>query len=155
MQEVVIDVVFLSNDKFSTTPLHIRILLQITTNLRPTILNFNSLGFITRIIQGNEMKIQTIFEAFEQFQLGVDAPTKLYSWIVSGLQKVFLCFLKWKSNFIILTRSINAYKSAKVPNREILKDMAHLCINILPHFRLTTRTSQANAKTSQTLIKYF
>ena len=75
------------------------------------------------------MKIQTIFEAFEQFQLGVDAPTKLYSWIVSGLQKVFLCFLKWKSNFMIWTRSINAYKSAKVPNREILKDMAHLCIN--------------------------
>ena len=101
------------------------------------------------------MKIQTIFEAFEQFQLGVDAPTKLYSWIVSGLQKVFLCFLKWKSNFMIWTRSINAYKSAKVPNREILKDMAHLCINILPHFRLTTWTSQANAKTSQTLIKYF
>ena len=110
--------------------------------------------FITRIIQGNEMKIQTIFEAFEQFQLGVDAPTKLYSWIVSGLQKVFLCFLKWKSNFMIWTRSINAHKSAKVPNREIIKDRAHLCMNILPHCRLTTRTSQANAKTFQTLIKY-
>jgi len=49
-----------------------------------SILHGNALAFV----KGNEMKIQTIFEAFEQFQLGVDAPTKLYSWIVSGLQKV-------------------------------------------------------------------
>jgi len=34
------------------------------------------------------MKIQTIFEAFEQFRLGIDIPTQLFSWISSGLQKV-------------------------------------------------------------------
>ena len=34
------------------------------------------------------MKIQTIFEAFEQFKLGQDDPTTLFSWISSGLLKV-------------------------------------------------------------------
>ena len=34
------------------------------------------------------MKIQTIFEAFEQFRLGEDEPSQLLAWVVSGLQKV-------------------------------------------------------------------
>ena len=34
------------------------------------------------------MKIQTIFEAFEQFRLGEDEPSRLLAWVVSGLQKV-------------------------------------------------------------------
>ena len=37
--------------------------------------------------QGNEMKIQTIFESFEQFQLGRNSLDQLYSWIVAGLEK--------------------------------------------------------------------
>ena len=43
---------------------------------------------INYYIQGNEMKIQTIFEAFEQFKLGEDAPETLLAWISSGLLKV-------------------------------------------------------------------
>ena len=39
-------------------------------------------------LQGNEMKIQTIFESFEQFQLGRNSLDQLYSWIVAGLEKV-------------------------------------------------------------------
>ena len=42
--------------------------------------------------QGNEMKIQTIFESFEQFQLGRNSLDQLYSWIVAGLEKV--CWVK-------------------------------------------------------------
>ena len=34
------------------------------------------------------MKIQTIFEAFEQFKLGHDSPSKLLSWAETGLQRV-------------------------------------------------------------------
>jgi len=49
-----------------------------------SLLHGNALAFV----KGHEMKIQTIFEAFEHFKLGVDDPSHLYSWIVSGLQKV-------------------------------------------------------------------
>ena len=34
------------------------------------------------------MKIQTIFEALEQFKLGHDSPAKLLSWAETGLQRV-------------------------------------------------------------------
>ena len=34
------------------------------------------------------MKIQTIFEAFENFRLGRNSLDVLYSWIVTGLEKV-------------------------------------------------------------------
>lgn len=36
------------------------------------------------------MKIQTIFESFEQFQLGRNSLDQLYSWIAAGLEKVCL-----------------------------------------------------------------
>ena len=45
--------------------------------------------------QGNEMKIQTIFESFEQFQLGRNSLDQLYSWIVAGLEKVGLVTIPW------------------------------------------------------------
>ena len=47
------------------------------------------------------MKIQTIFEAFEQFRLGEDEPSQLLAWVVSGLQKVSTDLLY----FYILTLS--------------------------------------------------
>ena len=34
------------------------------------------------------MKIQTIFEAFEQFKIGHDSLEQLYTQIVAGLEKV-------------------------------------------------------------------
>ena len=48
------------------------------------------LMFIYLFFQGNEMKIQTIFESFEQFQLGRNSLDQLYSWIAAGLEKVCL-----------------------------------------------------------------
>ena len=47
---------------------------------------------ILLVFQGNEMKIQTIFESFEQFQLGRNSLDQLYSWIVTGLEKVSLAW---------------------------------------------------------------
>ena len=41
------------------------------------------------LLQGKEMKIQTIFEAFEHFQLGKDSLGQLYTQIVAGLAKVW------------------------------------------------------------------
>merc|ERR1712242_64652 len=49
-----------------------------------SILHGNALAFV----KGHKMKIQTIFEAFEQFRLGEDEPGQLLAWVVSGLQKV-------------------------------------------------------------------
>jgi len=39
-------------------------------------------------VKGNEMKIQTVFESFEQFEMGRNSLDQLYSWIVTGLEKV-------------------------------------------------------------------
>merc|ERR1740128_1486607 len=49
-----------------------------------SIIHGNALAFV----KGHEMKIQTIFEAFEQFKLGHDSPSKLLSWAETGLQRV-------------------------------------------------------------------
>ena len=51
------------------------------------------------------MKIQTIFEAFENFKLGRNSLDVLYSWIVTGLEKVIspggvtFCFRLVTSHF--------------------------------------------------------
>jgi len=49
-----------------------------------SILHGNALAFV----KGNEMKIQTVFESFEQFEMGRNSLDQLYSWIVTGLEKV-------------------------------------------------------------------
>ena len=41
-------------------------------------------------MQGHEMKIQTIFEAFERHQLGEEDPSQLLAEIVTKLRKVTL-----------------------------------------------------------------
>ena len=41
-------------------------------------------------LQDHEMKIQTIFEAFERHQLGVEDPSQLLAEIVTKLPKVSL-----------------------------------------------------------------
>jgi len=49
-----------------------------------SILHGNALAFV----KGNEMKIQTIFESFEQFKLGKDNLGQLYTQVVAGLGQV-------------------------------------------------------------------
>ena len=49
------------------------------------------------------MKIQTIFEAFEQFQLGRNSIDQLYSWIVAGLEKV--CLVMVCSTAVLLSKT--------------------------------------------------
>ena len=44
--------------------------------------------YIYNVFQGNEMKIQTIFESFEQFKLGNDNLGQLYTQVVAGLGQV-------------------------------------------------------------------
>ena len=44
--------------------------------------------YIYNVFQGNEMKIQTIFESFEQFKLGKDNLGQLYTQVVAGLGQV-------------------------------------------------------------------
>ena len=64
------------------------------------------------------MKIQTIFEAFEQFRLGIDIPTQLFSWISSGLQKVNydLCHTFLNSKFSKVDHEDLPSKCKSVPN---------------------------------------
>lgn len=57
------------------------------------------------------MKIQTIFEAFENFRLGRNSLDVLYSWIVTGLEKVISpgqLTIVWDSRHLTLVRSDGA-----------------------------------------------
>ena len=57
------------------------------------------------------MKIQTIFEAFENFRLGRNSLDVLYSWIVTGLEKVISpgqLTTVWDSRHLTLVRSDGA-----------------------------------------------
>ena len=52
---------------------------------------------VAELRQDHEMKIQTIFEAFEHHQLGEEDPSQLLAEIVTKLPKVSLPGLLWGS----------------------------------------------------------
>ena len=79
-----------SHDLVSAQGGEIKIIITITIAVTVTIVII-----FTRLAQGNEMKIQKVFEAFEQFRLGEENIAHLVTQLEASLMQVIYC--NWAS----------------------------------------------------------